>query len=96
MSFSWTVQGRKKLVRNTLEDKTVWNVKYVALAPSEFSGQVAWEGSRDDVIDALENHLLGVFGPKRFKITSVEEADIINEDKIVELPIEPTQSKEEH
>lgn len=76
-------------------DDRIFEVKFLALVPTESSGQLVWAGTRDEAIEALENYLLSLYGPKRFKITQVSETDEVG-DNIIRLPPIAFQSKEEH
>ena len=83
------------MVTNALKpDETAFDISFVALVPTESQGQVAFIGSRDEVIEALENYLLSLYGPGKFKITQVQESAMVG-DNLIRLPPLPLMSKEE-
>lgn len=75
--------------------ESVFDISFVALVPTESQGQVGFQGNRVELIEALENYLLSLYGPKRYKIVKVQEADFVG-DHIIHLPPTPVMSKEEH
>lgn len=83
---------------NTLEEaeESVYDIRFVALVPTESAGQVAWDGSRNDLIAALENYLVGLYGPNKFKVTAVDLAADISDTPLIHIPPIPIQSKQEH
>lgn len=65
------------------------------MVPTESNGQVAFEGNRNELITALDNYLLSLYGPKRYKVTNVDQATEVK-GPLIRLPIVAIQSQEEH
>lgn len=72
----------------------IYNVQFIGLTPVENTGQVAFDGDKDEAIEALSDYLTNVYGPNNFKITFLQEAEEVDGELTpFELPINPPTSK---